>query len=253
MINALGAPQSVLVLGATSDIAKATVERFADAGRLQRVILAGRSSEALDAEVERVRRLGVPEVQTHDFEARDRAGHEQVVAGAFAAGEVDVVLVSFGVLPDEARVRVDPLAAAEIVDINYTAVVTTLLSSANHLRVQGHGVIVVLSSAAGVRGRASNALYGSTKAGVDTLACGLGDALRGTGVSVVVIRPGFVRTRMTAGLRPPPLAVEPREVADAIAKNLVGGSRTVWVPPAMAWVMGALAVMPRAVFRRLPI
>ena len=190
---------------------------------------------------------------SHDFEARDRAAHPQVVADAFATGEVDVVLISFGVLPDEDRVRADPLAAAEVVDINYTAVVTTLLASANHLRAQGHGVIVVLSSAAAVRGRASNAVYGSTKAGVDALASGLGDALRATGVSVVVVRPGFVRTRMTAGLRPAPLAVTPRDVAEAIVKNLTGGSRTVWVPAAMAWVMGALAVMPRTLFRRLPI
>lgn len=253
MINAVGAPQSVLVLGATSDIARATVERMARSGRLQRVILAGRSGEGLDAEVERVRRLGVPVVTSHDFEARDRAGHEQVVADAFAAGDVDVVLISFGVLPDEDRVRQDPLAAAEVVDINYTAVVTTLLASANHQRAQGHGVIVVLSSAAAVRGRASNAVYGSTKAGVDALASGLGDALHGTGVSVVVVRPGFVRTRMTADLRPAPLAVTPQDVAEAIVKNLTGGSRTVWVPAAMAGVMGALAVMPRALFRRLPI
>ncbi|WP_256796428.1 SDR family NAD(P)-dependent oxidoreductase [Terrabacter sp. Ter38] len=253
MINALGAPQSVLVLGATSDIARATIERFAGAGRLQRVVLAGRSGAGLDAEVERVRSSGVPVVEASAFDARDRAGHERVIAGAFGGGDVDVVLISFGVLPDENQVRADPLAAADIVDVNYTAVVTTLLACANHLRAQGHGVIVVLSSASAVRGRASNAVYGSTKAGVDALACGIGDALCGTGVSVVVVRPGFVRTRMTAGLRPAPLAVDPQDVAEVIAKNLTGGSRTVWVPAAMAWVMRVLAVLPRPAFRRLSI
>ncbi|GAA2741816.1 decaprenylphospho-beta-D-erythro-pentofuranosid-2 -ulose 2-reductase [Terrabacter aerolatus] len=253
MINAVGAPQSMLVIGATSDIARATVTQLASAGRLQRVVLAGRSGAALDAEVERVRRLGVPLVTSHHFEARDRAGHEQVVADAFDAGEIDVVLICFGVLPDEDRVRAEPLAAAEVVDINFTAVVTTLLASAKHQRAQGHGVIVVLSSAAAVRGRASNAVYGSTKAGVDALASGLGDALQSTGVSVVVVRPGFVRTRMTAGLRPAPLAVTPQDVAEAIAANLTLGSRTIWVPTSMGWVMGALAVTPRALFRRLPI
>ncbi|MGN6751282.1 MAG: SDR family NAD(P)-dependent oxidoreductase [Intrasporangium sp.] len=253
MIDACGEVQSVLVLGATSEIAGATVARLARGGRLERVVLAGRPVAGREVVVERIRGLGVRTVEVVDFDARDRSRHPSLIAGAFDGGEVDVVLLSWGALPDESVVRADPLAAADVVDVNYTAVVTTLLPAAERMRAQGHGVIVVLSSAAATRGRASNALYGSTKAGVDALASGLGDALHGTGVSVVVVRPGFVRTRMTAGRQPAPLAVGPEEVAEAIATNLDRGSRTVWVPASLRYVMAALAATPRAIFRRLPI
>ncbi|MEW1955585.1 SDR family NAD(P)-dependent oxidoreductase [Terrabacter sp. NPDC080008] len=254
MIDSLGAPQSVLVLGATSDIAGATLARLTRTGRLERVVLAGRPGPARDAAVERVAATGVPRVEALDFDARDRASAPAVVAAAFDAdGDIDVVLLSWGVLPDEAAMRQDPSAAADLVDVNYASMVTALLAAVEHLREQGHGVVVVLSSASAVRGRSSTALYGSTKAGVDSLASALGDALHGTGVSVVVVRPGFVRTRMTAGRRPAPLAVDASDVADAIALSLTGGSRTVWVPRAMRYVMAGLVVTPRAVFRRLPI
>lgn len=253
MIDSLGAPQTVLVLGATSDIAGATLARLSRTGRLERVVLAGRPGPERDAAAERVAATGVPRVESLDFDARERSSAPAVVAAAFDGGDIDVVLLSWGVLPDEAAMRRDPSAAADLVDVNYTSVVTALLSSVEHLRVQGHGVVVVLSSASAVRGRASTALYGSTKAGIDSFASALGDVLHGTGVSVVVVRPGFVRTRMTADRRPAPLAVSASDVADAIAVNLTGGSRTVWVPRAMQYVMTGLAVTPRAIFRRLPI
>ncbi|WP_374970857.1 SDR family NAD(P)-dependent oxidoreductase [Terrabacter sp. BE26] len=253
MIDSLGAPQSVLALGATSDIAGATLARLAQRGRLERVVLAGRPGPHRDAAAERVAATGVQRVEVLDFEAGERSSAPDVVAAAFDRGDIDVVLLSWGVLPDEAAVRCDPSAAADLVEVNYTSVVTALLAAVEYLRVQGHGVVVVLSSASAVRGRASTALYGSTKAGVDSLASALGDALYGTGVSVVVVRPGFVRTQMTAGRRPAPLAVNASDVAEAIALNLTGGSRTVWVPRAMRYVMTGLTVTPRALFRRLPI
>lgn len=253
MIDACGAVQSVLVLGATSEIAAATVARLARRGRLERVVLAGRPGPGREAAAHRVRDFGVRTVEVVDFDARDRSRHPTLITAAFEGGDIDVVLLSWGVLPDESAARADPHAAADVVDVNYTAVVTTLLPTAERMRGQGHGVIVVLSSAAAARGRASNALYGSTKAGVDALAGGLGDALHGTGVSVVVVRPGFVRTRMTVGRRPAPLAVGPEEVAEAIATNLDRGSRTVWVPASLRYAMAALAVTPRPIFRRLPI
>jgi decaprenylphospho-beta-D-erythro-pentofuranosid-2-ulose 2-reductase len=252
VINALGAAQSVLVLGATSDIAGATLTQLAAAGRLERVVLAGRPGPRRTTVAERLASADARDVEVVDFDARDRSA-PRVVGEAFDRGELDVVLLSWGILPDEALVRGDSLAAAEVVDVNYTAVATALLVSVDRMRRQGHGVIVVLSSASAVRGRASNALYASTKAGVDALATAVADDLPGSGVSVLVVRPGFVRSRMTAGRRPAPLAVEACDVARAIVANLDRGSRTVWVPGAMRWVMAGLAITPRAVFRRLPI
>lgn len=253
MIDACGAAQSVLVLGATSEIAGATVARIAEGGRLERAVLAGRPGGGRDAAAGRVTALGVPTVELVDFDARDRARHQAVVDGAFDAGDIDVVLLAWGVLPEEDSVRADPLAAADVVDVNYTGAVTTLLAAARRMRAQGHGVIVVLSSAGAVRPRGSAAVYGSTKAGADALATALGDTLAASGVSILVVRPGYVRTRMTAGRRPPPLAVGPGDVAAAIVANLGRGSSTVWVPASMRYVMAALAVTPRSIFRRLPI
>ncbi len=253
MIDACGAVQSVLVLGATSDIATATLARLAQPGRLERAVLCGRPGPARDAAAAHAKELGIGTVEVLDFDARDRSGHEAVVSQAFAHGDIDVALLSWGILPDESEVRSDPLAAAEVVDVNYTAAVTTLLPVLDRMRAQGHGVVVVLSSAGAVRVRASAAVYGSTKAGLDALATSLGDAVHGTGVSVLVVRPGFVRTRMTAGRRPAPLAVEASDVAEAIAENLTRGSRTVWVPATLGYVIPLLAATPRSIFRRLPI
>jgi decaprenylphospho-beta-D-erythro-pentofuranosid-2-ulose 2-reductase len=137
--------------------------------------------------------------------------------------------------------------------VNYVAPVVIGTVLANHMRHQGHGVIVALSSVAGERARRSNYVYGSTKAGLDAFFSGLADSLVGTGVSVLVVRPGFVRSKMTEGLAEAPLATSPEAVADAIVRGIRQGRHTVWVPSAMRWVMSALRHTPRAVFRRLPI
>ena len=254
MLDALGAPQSVLVLGATSDIARATLGRLARRGRLERVYLAGRPGRARDAAVASARALvgDSAEVTPLDFDAADAAAHEAMVARAFADGDVDVVLVSFGVLPGEETLA-DPVGAAAVVTANFTGAVSTLTAAAQRLRAQGHGVVVVLSSVAGERPRRSNYLYGASKAGLDAFATGLGDDLHGTGVSVLVVRPGFVRTSMTAGLKEAPLAVDADEVAAAIEGALTKGSRTIWVPGTFRPVMSVLRHLPRSIFRRLPI
>src|SRR5262249_53012513 len=124
---------------------------------------------------------------------------------------------------------------------------------ATGLRARGHGSIVVLSSVAGERARRSNFVYGSTKAGLDAFFQGLGDALVGTGASVMIVRPGFVHTKMTAGEGPAPLATTPEAVAGAVGRGLERGSEIVWVPPALRWVMTVLRHVPRPLFRKLPI
>lgn len=252
MIDALGSPQSVLVLGASSDIARATVARLGRGGRLERLVLAGRPSADRDA-AEAAARVAAPdaEVEVVDFEAARLDSHEELVDSAFHAGDVDVAVVAFGVLPSaEAAAR--PEQAAHVVTVNFAAGVSTLTALASRMRHQGHGVIVVLSSVAGERPRRSNYLYGATKAGLDAFATGLADDLAGTGVTVLVVRPGFVRSRMTRGMPAAPLAVDPADVAAAIADALRGPSRTIWVPGVLRPVMSGLRHLPRPVFRRLP-
>jgi decaprenylphospho-beta-D-erythro-pentofuranosid-2-ulose 2-reductase len=176
-----------------------------------------------------------------------------VIDQAFAGGDIDVVLVAFGVLPNQADALVDTDIAVSSMQTNYLAGASACLRAANALRQQGHGALVVLSSVAAERPRRSNFVYGSAKAGLDAVATGLGDELHGSGVSVLVVRPGFVRTKMTAGLRPAPLSTTAEAVAQAIVTNLRRGTRTVWVPGSLRYVMSALRHVPRPLFRRLPL
>jgi decaprenylphospho-beta-D-erythro-pentofuranosid-2-ulose 2-reductase len=121
------------------------------------------------------------------------------------------------------------------------------------MSAQGHGTIVLLSSVAGERARQSNYMYGSSKAGVDAFAQGLGDSLAGTGVQVMVVRPGFVKTKMTAGRDPVPFSTTADAVAGEVVKGLARGSHTVWAPPVLRLVMSVLRHVPRPLFRRLPL
>ncbi|RST14876.1 decaprenylphospho-beta-D-erythro-pentofuranosid-2-ulose 2-reductase [Streptomyces sp. WAC05374] len=253
MKDAFGAPQSLLVLGGTSEIALATARRLI-ARRTRTVWLAGRPSPALDAAAASLGQLraGVV-VRTVPFDALDPASHEEALGKVFAEGDIDVVLLAFGVLGDQAHDEAAPLAAVQVAQTNYTGAVSAGLTCGNALQTQGHGSLVVLSSVAGERARRANFIYGSSKAGLDAFAQGLGDALHGTGVHVMVVRPGFVRTRMTAGLADPPLATTPEAVAHAIELGLWRRSETVWVPGALRVVMSALRHLPRPVFRRLPL
>jgi decaprenylphospho-beta-D-erythro-pentofuranosid-2-ulose 2-reductase len=253
VIDALGAPQSVLVLGATSDIAAATVTRFAAAGRLRRAVLAARDPDALSVVAGHAHALGVRDVVQVPLEASDPDSVEAAVSAGFAGGDIDVVLVAFGVLPDQQRALARPDLAVCAAQVNFVGASVAALHAANALRRQGHGVLVVLSSAAAERPRRSNFVYGATKAGLDALCTGLGDELHGSGASVVVVRPGFVRTKLTAHLQPAPLATAPETVAEAIATHLTTGSGTVWVPRQLRAVMSVLRHLPRPVFRKLPL
>jgi decaprenylphospho-beta-D-erythro-pentofuranosid-2-ulose 2-reductase len=249
--DAFGLPQSLLVLGGTSEIALAVARRLI-ARRTRTVWLAGRPSPGLDRAAGQLRGLGA-EVRTVAFDALDPAGHEDALGKAFAEGDVDMVLLAFGTLGDQARDERDPRAAVRVAQTNYTGAVSAGLVCASGLQSQGHGSLVVLSSVAGERARRANFIYGSSKAGLDAFAQGLGDALHGTGVHVMVVRPGFVRTRMTAGLPEAPLATTPEAVAAAVELGLRRRSETVWVPGALRLVMSALRHLPRGVFRRLPV
>ena len=259
MQNALGAVQSLLVLGGSSDIGAAIAERLVPGG-CSTVVLAGRHPEAMEPVAERLRAAGA-DVTITGWDATDIGGHADAVKAAWhAAGngvagqagvDVDCVVLAAGVLGDQARLEEDPSAAAELAVANYAGPVSTLLHVAHRLKEQGHGTIVVLSSVAGERTRRSNFVYGSSKAGLDAFAQGLADSLVGTGVRVVVVRPGFVRSSMTEGREPVPLATTPAAVADAVAGALASGKDTVWVPGPFRYLMAALRHLPRPLWRRV--
>jgi decaprenylphospho-beta-D-erythro-pentofuranosid-2-ulose 2-reductase len=251
MIDALGMPRSLLVLGGTSEIGLAIARHWA-ARRPLRIVLAGRDPAATDLAGHELRRLGST-VRSVPFDASDSDSHPQVVQEAFADGDIDVAVVAFGVLGDQERAWQDHQAAVEIAQVDYTAAVSCGVLLAEAMRQQGHGLVIALSSVAGERVRRSNFAYGAAKAGMDAFYLGLGEALRGTGVRVLVVRPGFVHTRMSRGLRPAPLSVTADEVGRQVGEAVVGGRELVRVPAALGPVMFVLRHLPRPVFRRLPL
>jgi short-subunit dehydrogenase len=138
------------------------------------------------------------------------------------------------------------------VHTDYAAHVAVLTHLATRMRRQGHGALVVFSSVAGIRVRRANYVYGSAKAGLDGFAGGLADALAGSGVRLLLVRPGFVIGRMTAGMHPAPLSSTPEQVAAATVAALRRGRGEVWVPPLLRPMFAVMRVLPRALWRRLP-
>ncbi len=220
MKDSLGSVQSLLVLGGSSDIAVATARRLAQ-DRTKRIILAARPSERLNAAVTLLRSHGA-DVRAVDFDALDFSSHEKVLAPLFEEGDIDVVLLAFGVLGDQPKDERDPLAAAQVVQTNYVGAVTSSLVCAEALKKQGHGSLVVLSSVAAERARKANFIYGSSKAGLDAFAQGLGDSL-----------------------------VTAEAVADGIVEGLRSNAETIWVPAQVRYAMSALRHLPRPIFRKV--
>lgn len=250
MMNALGTPSCLLLLGGTSDIALAIARRWRADTTALTVVLAARPGERRDAAARELQGLGCT-VEVRDFEATEPSGHAALIGSI--EQDVDVAVVAFGVLGDPERAWTDIDEARELATVNYVGAVTAGVALGDRIREQGHGVIVALSSVAGERPRRSNFVYGSTKAGMDAFYTGLGEALREYGGRVLVVRPGFVRSKMTEGLDDAPLATTPEAVADAVVEAVRSHKEQIWVPSSMRVVMSGLRHLPRAVFRRLPI
>jgi decaprenylphospho-beta-D-erythro-pentofuranosid-2-ulose 2-reductase len=250
--DGVGDVQSVVVFGGTSEIALAVVHRLARR-RCRRVVLAVRDYDAGDKASQELATSTLA-VAVTSFDAAAVGTHEYAVARAFAAagGDVDLVIVAFGQLGDRTDFDTDPDGAVALSQVNYVGAVSVLLRVAVHLRRQGYGTIVVLSSVAGVRVRAANYVYGASKAGLDAFAQGLGDSLTDSGVDVIIVRPGFVRTKMTAGMTPAPFAVGPDDVARAIETSVRARRSIVWVPSTLRAVFLVLRVLPRRIWRRIP-
>ncbi len=245
------AGRRILLLGGTSEIGLAIVREL-NARLPRKVALAGRDQAALEQAAAGLRRDGCAGVMTIHVDALQPAEHRQAIAAAFdGLGGVDLAIVAVGVLGERGTLPSDIDAAVEVLQVNTVGAGSMLLHCAERLREAGGGSIVVLSSVAAERPRQANGVYGASKAALDSLAQALGDELRGQGVRVLVVRPGFVKTRMTEGLDPAPLATTPETVAHVTADALDGVGHTVWAPAMMHWVMLVLRLLPRPMFRRL--
>jgi decaprenylphospho-beta-D-erythro-pentofuranosid-2-ulose 2-reductase len=211
------------------------------------VLLAGRDEQRLTAAAKELPYAA----RAVSYDATALATHQALIADVFAGGPVDLVISAAGVLVPQPALEREPLQAGLLIETNFTGHVTTLLAVAARMRAQGHGSIVVLSSVAAVRPRTFNLVYGAAKAGLDAFARGLADSLHGSGVRVLLVRPGFVTGRMTAGMTAAPLATTPAAVGAAVAAALAGHAATVWVPRALAPLAVALRLIPRPLWRRL--
>lgn len=252
MRDALGKVQSVLLLGGTSDIGQAVVRSLVGGRRGARVVLAARSPESCAGFANELRSQGLA-VETLAFDADDPSSHRAVLDLAPAGGDLDVIVSAWGVLgAPQSALDNDPIAAARVAHTNYVGVVSAGLECARVLRAQGHGVLVHLSSVAAERTRKANFVYGSSKAGSDAFMQGLSDSLVGSGARVLVVRPGFVQTKMTAGMKAQPFSTTPEAVAEATVRALRTRANTVWAPGPLRYVFAVLRHLPRAVWRRMP-
>ena len=235
---------TVLLLGARSDIGGEIAERVCQ-GR--EAVLAARGNGGLQDVEKRLLAAGATTVRTLDFDATDLNSHRRVVR---EAGDVTTAIVAFGILGDQTLAERDEGEAARIATVDYLAQVSMITVLADEMT---RGEIYAFSSIAGWRARRANYVYGSTKAGLDAFCQGLMDRLHGTGLNLILARPGFVIGSMTQGMKPAVMSVTPDVVADSVVDAAARGkSATVWIPRRLAVLAAVMRVVPRPVWRHMP-
>ncbi|WP_143695589.1 SDR family NAD(P)-dependent oxidoreductase [Williamsia sp. 1135] len=247
--------QVVVLFGGRSEIGIEVAARIA-AGAT--VVLAARRPDDLEEQRERLTSENAAAVHTVEFDANNTEQHGALIEQIIAEhGRIDVAIVAFGILGDQARAETDVTHALQIAHTDYLAQISVLTPLAATMRSAAHGDIIVFSSVAGVRVRRANYVYGSTKAGLDGFASGLSDALHGSGVRLLLVRSGFVIGNMTkdlmaSGVKPAPMSRTVPEVADAVVAALHRGKSVVWVPGKLRPVFFVMRLLPQAIWRRLP-
>lgn len=253
MIDAVGNPQKILLLGGSSEIGLAICEEFLKKQPVKIVLACMPNDPAADAAVAQMRAAGASAVDVIDFDAVAFDTHPGVIDQAWEGGDVDVAIVAFGMLGDAEELWQNQAKAVFACHLNYTAAVSVGVLLGQKMKAQRYGQIIAMSSAAGERVRRSNFVYGSTKAGLDGFYLNLGEALEEYGARVLVIRPGQVRTRMSNHLKEAPLTVDKEQVAELAVRSVAKKRSLVWAPPAFQFVMLILKHIPRPIFRKLPI
>jgi decaprenylphospho-beta-D-erythro-pentofuranosid-2-ulose 2-reductase len=241
---------NILVYGATSAIAEAACRLWAKRG--ESLCLVGRDEKRLQDMAADLKLRGAPKVHVVvASDARSTGNDDGVDQGVKALGSLDAALVAHGVLPDPDRSATDATYATETLEVNLVSVVAVCTPIAKHLEEQGKGVLCVISSVAGDRGRASNYVYGAAKAGVSAYLSGLRQRLHAKGVSVVTVKPGFVDTPMTAHLPKNPLYASAQRVGKAVVHAMDRRRAVVYVPWFWRPVLRILREVPEPVFKRL--
>lgn len=253
MIDATGNPQTVLLLGGTSEIGLAIVKEYLAKQPLRVVLGMQPGDELSGATVEALKAAGATDVDVLDFDAVDFDSHPGVIDAAWRIADIDVAIVAFGLLGDPEQLWQDQAMAVRAAQVNYTGAVSVGVLLGQRMKAQGYGQIIAMSTVAGELVRRSNFVYGSTKAGLDGFYRLLGEALAPFGPKVLVVRPGQARTRMSAHVKEAPLTVDKEELAAQVVDAARKGLKLIWVPAPFRFVMIALKHLPGPVFRLLPL
>jgi short-subunit dehydrogenase len=239
---------NVLILGATSDLAQAIAKRFAAEG--YSLFLAARNMELLEPVAGDLRVRSSADIQTLEFDALDFSSHRAFYESL--PNKPDVVVCVFGYMGDQLLARTDFDEVRKTIDVNYTGAVSILNVVADDFESRGQGAIIGISSVAGDRGRQSNYMYGSAKAGFTAYLSGLRNRLEKAGVHVMTVKPGFCRTKMTESLElPAALTAEPEQVASAIFNGLKDKRNVIYTRWMWRWIMLVIKCIPEFIFKKL--
>jgi len=239
------------VVGATRGMGRALARLMAERGH--RLWLLGRDAAELDASARDLETRGAPRPVGHSaLDLAQPAGFADALDAADRGlDSLDTLVVTGGLFGAQRDLATDPARLADLLHVNFTGTAVLCQMAAERLAGRGGGTICAFSSVAGDRARRSNYLYGASKAGLSTFLDGLGLAYADRGVRVVCVKPGFVKTGMTAGLPVPPFAGEPDAVARTVLQAMERGRETVYAPPIWRLVMLAIRSLPRAAMRRI--
>lgn len=246
MINAFGEIQNILVVGGNSEIGLAILNELNENESLRQIDLIKRKSNSnsnelfVDSEITEI---------ICDLSNLDQV--KGICNSLFENKQYDLVLLAAGLLPDHEKSDISFSDLADLANVNYVSQMLIGHAAISHFQKFSKGTLVVLSSVAMERPRVDNYLYGSTKAGIDTWANGLADSLKNSNIKVLVVRPGMVRTKMSAGMPDAPFTCEPVDVAKAVKKNLSSGKTIIWVPGILHFVFVVLRHLPRKIFIKI--
>lgn len=248
MLNAFRSPQSVALVGATSEIGQSILKALPHENLDTCFVLARQPQRATESMKQflpsRTRFVNI------QFEAEQTHLHREIVDQLFLDGDLDIAIIAAGVLGNNPELD-EPSNALEVMQVNYVASAHILLLIAEKMKRQGHGQIEIISSFAQTRPRVDNFVYGSSKAGLDFMARGLNDRLKDSGVSIHILRPGFVRTRMTQMMKEAPFSVN-KEAVGKVAVNLLKEDETIgYAPTILKWIALVFKGLPANIFIKL--
>lgn len=252
MIDGLGRPQHVLIVGGTSEIGLAICSELAKWNSSIEITLTGRSTEDLQSAAKSLRSdVALHDIKLARIELENADASIATIESLWQQTDYDLVLLTAGVLPESEVANADPRVAISAAMVNFVGQLAIGTFALQRFDRRGSGYLVVISSVAVERIRPDNYVYGSTKAGLDSWALGSAHARKDSPVRILVVRPGMVRTRMSAGLPERPLTTDAVDVARVVMKYLRRGPIVVWSPRVLRHVMRVLRLLPTPIFLKL--